>query len=84
MNIYVGTLSYNTTAKDLRRAFESFGTVASVTLSSHGSKGLSNGYGLVGMSSAAEAQTAMTNLDGEELNGQTMSVHESEPYFEYL
>ena len=90
MNIYVGTLSYNTTEKDLRGAFESFGTVTSITLSRDGFNRLSEGYGFVEMPSAAEAQTAMTNLDGEELNGQTMTVHtaspghEGEPYFEYL
>ena len=90
MNIYVGTLSYNTTEEDLQDAFEFFGIVTSIILRRHGSSGISKGYGFVEMSSEAEAQVAINNLDGRELNGQVMTVHTANPdsegqlYSEYL
>lgn len=90
MNIYAGTLSYNTTEEDLQEAFESFGSVTSVTLRRDRSSGISKGYGYVEMLSGAEAQAAINSLDGEALNGQIMTVHaanpdsEGQPYSEYL
>ncbi len=64
MNIYVGNLSREVTEEDLREAFEAFGKVTSVTVIKDKFSGESRGFGFVEMPAKAEAQSAMTGLEG--------------------
>ncbi len=79
MNIYVGNLSYSATEEAIRSAFEPFGQVASVTLIKDKYTGHSRGFGFVEMPDQGEAQTAIKNLNGKELLGQTLNVNEARP-----
>jgi RNA recognition motif-containing protein len=76
MNIYVGNLSPETTENDLRQAFEAFGQVVSVKLLRNRVTGESNGIGFVGMAGSDEAQTAISELNGKNLKGNTIKVEE--------
>jgi cold-inducible RNA-binding protein len=77
MKLYVGNLSFNTTADDLQAAFEAFGTVVEVVLISDRETGRSRGFAFVTMGSRAEGQTAIEGLQGRELNGRALSVNEA-------
>ena len=79
MKLYVGNLSYHTTADDLRAAFEPFGTVAEVVLVSDRVTGQSRGFAFVTMGSRAEGQAAIDGLQGRELDGRALSVNEARP-----
>lgn len=79
MNIYVGNLSYNVTEKELRQAFESFGTVTSASLIKDKHSGRSKGFGFVEMPDQAQAQAAIHNLNGKDLRGRSMTVNEARP-----
>ncbi len=73
--LYVGNLSYNTTEEDLRELFAKAGMVQSVALPTDRETGRPRGFGFVEMSTAAEAQKAISQL-----NGQTVrKVNESRP-----
>jgi RNA recognition motif-containing protein len=76
MNIYVGNLSHETTEDDLRQAFEAFGQVISVKLLRNRATGESNRIGFVGMAISDEAQTAISELNGKNLKGNTIKVEE--------
>jgi RNA recognition motif-containing protein len=76
MNIYVGNLSPETTEDDLRKAFEAFGQVISVKLLRNRVTGESNRVGFVGMSVTDEAQTAISELNGKNLQGSAIKVEE--------
>ena len=76
MNIYVGSLSPETTEDELRQAFEAFGQVHSVKLLRDRVTGQSNRVGFVGMPDADEAQTAISTLNGTTLQGQAIKVEE--------
>jgi RNA recognition motif-containing protein len=76
MNIYVGNLSPETTEDDLRQAFEAFGQVASIKLLRDRVTGKSNKVGFVGMPDAEEAQTAISTLNGKNLQGSAVRVEE--------
>lgn len=76
MNIYVGNLSPETTEDDLRKAFEAFGQVVSVKLLRNRVTGESNRIGFVGMAVSDEAQTAIRELNGKNLQGNTIKVEE--------
>ena len=79
MNIYVGNLSHEVTEEDLRQAFETFGEVASAKVITDKFSGVSRGFGFVEMPTKAEAQAAITGLNGTELKGQTLTVNEARP-----
>ncbi len=79
MNIYVGNLASNVTESDLRVAFEAFGQVASAAVIKDKFSGESRGFGFVEMPLMAEAQAAISNLNGKDLNGKAISVNEARP-----
>ena len=79
MNIYVGNLSQETTAEDLRYAFEGFGQVAGATIIRHKASGRSRGFGFVEMPNEAEAHAAIRGFNGKEFKGQTIIVDKARP-----
>ena len=79
MNIYVGNLSPEATADDLRHAFERFGEVASVTIIRDKISGRSRGFGFVEMPNNAEAEAAVSGLNRKELKGQRIIVNKALP-----
>ena len=82
MNIYVGNLSRDVTEEDLRQAFEGFGQIASVNIIKDKFSGQSRGFGFVEMPGRAEAQAAITGLNGKELKGRALNVNEARPQAE--
>jgi len=79
MNIYVGSLSREVTEEELRQAFETFGEVTSAKIITDRSSGISRGFGFVEMPTKAEAEAAITGLNGTELKGETLTVNEARP-----
>ncbi len=77
--IYVGGLPYATTEQQLSDLFAAHGTVASARIITDKFTGQSRGFGFVEMSSDAEAQTAITALNGTQLGGRTLTVNEARP-----
>ena len=78
-NIYVGNLSYQTTQDDLHAAFSRFGAVERVSIVTDRDTGQPRGFAFVEMTNASEAQTAISQLNGAELNGRAMNVNEARP-----
>jgi len=78
-NIYVGNLAYDVTEDDLRQAFESCGKITSVSLIKDNFSGQSKGFGFVEMAAKAEAQAAISKLNGRELKGRAITVNEARP-----
>ena len=76
-NLYVGNLSFSTSADDLRELFAEHGTVASVQVVMDRETGRSRGFAFVEMADGAEA--AVGSLNGHELQGRTLTVNEARP-----
>jgi cold-inducible RNA-binding protein len=76
--LYVGNLSYNTTELGLRDAFGQLGTVAETKLVMDRDTGRPRGFGFVEMSSDQEAQEAIQQLNGRELDGRAITVNEAQ------
>jgi RNA recognition motif-containing protein len=79
MNIYVGNLSFEVSAEDLRLAFEAFGQVSSARIVKDQYSGQPRGFGFVEMLDQARGQAAIENLNGKELLGRQMNVNEARP-----
>ncbi|THJ21560.1 MAG: RNA-binding protein [Nitrospira sp. CG24E] len=77
--IYVGGLPYSTTEQELSGLFSVHGAVTSSRIITDKFTGQSRGFGFVEMSSDAEAQAAITALNGTELGGRTLTVNEARP-----
>ncbi len=79
MNIYVGNLSRETAEEDLRKAFESHGQVSSVNIIKDKFTSESRGFAFVEMPTQSEAEAAINNLNGSELQGRTLNVSQARP-----
>jgi cold-inducible RNA-binding protein len=79
MKLYVGNLSFETTENDLQDLFEQHGQVSEVALMMDRMTGKSRGFAFVTMNDKAEAEAAISALNGKELNGRTLSVSEARP-----
>ncbi|HEY7535471.1 MAG TPA: RNA-binding protein [Thermodesulfobacteriota bacterium] len=79
MNIYVGNMSRDVTEEDIRKLFEGFGQVASINIIKDKFSGEPRGFGFVEMPGKAEAQTAISSLNGKEFKGRTLTVNEARP-----
>jgi len=77
--LYVGNLSFNTSNQDLQDLFAQAGTVESANIVEDRETGRSRGFGFVEMSSQAEAETAITQLNGKEIDGRNLNVNEARP-----
>jgi RNA recognition motif-containing protein len=79
VNIYVGNLSHETNEDSLREAFEAFGQVESVNIIKDRFSGESRGFGFVEMPSKQEAEKAIEEMNGKDLNGRAVNVNEARP-----
>ena len=79
MNIYVGNLSYDVTDKDLETAFTPFGQIESARIIVDRETNRARGFGFVEMPNKAEAQAAITGMNGKDLKGRTITVNEARP-----
>ena len=76
--IYVGNLSYQTTENDLASLFEEVGQVESVNVIMDRDTGRSKGFAFVEMSNE-DADKAITQFNGTEVNGRALTVNEARP-----
>ncbi|MBI3744049.1 MAG: RNA-binding protein [Chloroflexi bacterium] len=77
MNLYVGNLVYEVTNADLQTAFEAYGKVDTARVVMDRDSGRSKGFGFVEMSSNAEAEAAITGLNGKDYKGRALTVNEA-------
>jgi cold-inducible RNA-binding protein len=78
-NIFVGNLSFGATEDAVRSMFEAYGTVDRVSLITDRDTGQARGFGFVEMSNDAEAERAISELNGRELDGRALNINEARP-----
>ena len=77
--LYVGNLPYSVSDSDLQQTFGRFGAVTSAKVMMDRDTGRSKGFGFVEMGSDAEAQAAITGMNGQPLGGRNCVVNEARP-----
>jgi cold-inducible RNA-binding protein len=78
-NIFVGNLSFGATEDAVRSMFEAYGAVSRVNLVTDRDTGQARGFGFVEMSNSSEADKAIAELNGRELDGRSLNVNEARP-----
>jgi RNA recognition motif-containing protein len=74
-NIYVGNLAFSTDSAALRNLFVDFGEVSSAQVIEDRETGRSRGFGFVEMTSADDAQRAISEVDGSTVDGRQLNVN---------
>ncbi|MBV8818759.1 MAG: RNA-binding protein [Acidobacteriaceae bacterium] len=78
-NIFVGNLSFQTSQDQLVQAFSRYGNVERVNVVTDRDTGQPRGFAFVEMTERRDAETAISELNGTDLNGRTMNVNEARP-----
>lgn len=79
MNIYVGNLNFKVNENDLEKIFTEYGTVSSVKIITDKFTGRSKGFGFVTMEDEAEANKAISELNGTTLENRDIIVNVARP-----
>ena len=78
-NIFVGNLDFNASEEGVRSLFERYGQVNSARIMTDRETGRSRGFAFVEMTDQQEAQNAIQQLNGAEMNGRALNVNEARP-----
>lgn len=77
--LYVGNLPFNTTENELQELFSKAGPVQEVMLMQDKFTGKSRGFAFVTMGSEQDAQKAIAEINGTQLEGRALTVNEARP-----
>ena len=79
LKLYVGNLAFGASEEDLRKLFSEVGTVESVKIVTDSYSGRSRGFGFVEMTSNADAEKAISLINGKAFMERTLIVSEARP-----
>lgn len=79
MTIYIGNLSYQATADDLKAVFSEHGSVKRIVLPTDRETGRPRGFAFVEMTEDAHEDAAIAELDGAEWMGRQLRVNKAKP-----
>jgi cold-inducible RNA-binding protein len=79
MKLYVGNLSFQTSSGDLQDLFAQAGTVESASVVEDRDTGRSRGFGFVEMATKEEGEAAISQFNGKEVGGRSLTVNEAKP-----
>ncbi|HEX3178954.1 MAG TPA: RNA-binding protein [Methylomirabilota bacterium] len=77
--LFIGGLSFSTSAERLREFLGAVDGVESATVITDRATGQSRGFGFVEMNSLEAAKTAMRDLNGQELDGRRLRIELANP-----
>jgi cold-inducible RNA-binding protein len=75
--LFVGNLSWDVRDEQLKEIFSAVGTVEEAVVIIDRMKNRSKGFGFVTMSTEEEAQAALEELNGKEVDGRPINVSEA-------
>ena len=77
--LYVGNLPYQMGETELNELFARAGSVETVTVMRDQATGRARGFAFVEMGSDADAQAAISQLNGSDVGGRSLTVNEARP-----
>lgn len=80
--LYVSNLPFAMTSESLNEIFGTYGSVLSAKVITDRDSGRSKGFGFVEMETEDQAQEAINKLNGQEIQGRTLTVAVAKPQTE--
>ena len=77
--LYVGNLPYSVNGEKLKELFAAYGEVVEATVISFRDTGKSKGFGFVTLADDTQADKAVQEMNGKEMEGRSMVVNEARP-----
>lgn len=77
--LYVGGIPYSTTEDELKAAFAEIGEVTSSAIIIDKMTGRSKGFGFIEMANDGDADKAISEMNGKDFQGRTLTVNEARP-----
>jgi len=77
--LYVGNLSFDTMESDLLDLFNQAGNVVNCSLITDRFTGRSRGFAFIEYASDEEAQKAISQFNGQQVDGRPLTVNEARP-----
>jgi len=75
--LFIGGLNFKTSEDGLRMAFEAIGAIEEVKIVTDYETGRSKGFGFVTFADPAHASEAISQFDGQEVDGRRVKVSEA-------
>jgi RNA recognition motif-containing protein len=75
--LFIGGLAFSTSTERLREVFAAAGQVESATVVTDRDTGRSRGFGFVEMATTEEAEAAITQFNGKDLDGRQIRVEKA-------
>ncbi len=79
MKVYVGNLPFSVDDGKLKEIFSEFGDITEATVIKDKYSGRSKGFGFVTFAEKADAERAVSEMDGKEVEGRALKVNEAKP-----
>jgi len=79
VKLYVGNLPWSVKDMELKDLFAKFGEVTEATVISDKYSGRSKGFGFVTFASKENADAAVSEMNGKEIEGRALKVSEAKP-----
>ena len=79
LKLYVGNVAFGASEEDLRKLFSEAGAIQSVKIVTDSYSGRSRGFAFVEMTSEAEAEKAISAINGKTFMDRTLIVSEARP-----
>ena len=77
--LYIGNLNFNVDSDKLKEIFSAFGEVEEATIISDKFSKRSKGFGFVTFVNDEDANKAIEEMNGKEVDGRTIKVNEAKP-----
>ncbi len=78
--LYVGNLPFSLTSEKLKELFAAYGAMEEVIVITFKDSGKSKGFGFVTISDNEQADKAIQEMNGKELEGRKLFVNEARPF----
>lgn len=78
--LYVGNLPFSVNSEKLKEMFSAYGAMEEVVIISFKDTGKSKGFGFVTITDDEQAEKAMREMNGKELEGRKIFVNEAKPF----
>jgi RNA recognition motif-containing protein len=78
--LYVGNLPFSTTQETLKEMFSEYGEITEAVIITNKFSGRSKGFGFITLADDSQAEKAISEMNGKDVEGRKLTVNEAKPF----